>query len=216
MVLVDFRAALDTINLDILIRRLRLRYGFVGKALDWIMSYLPERTQRVVIGGQSSSTTTLTAGVPQDSILGPLLFSLYVQPIGDFIRAHGLFFHHYADDHPSALAAVVQQMEDCLDDIKQWMAWNYMCMNDGKTQHLPIAPKSAAALVDGSVIRVGVSTITASRCVRNLGVFIDRHLDIKSKCLKPSVHAHSPPHQSNQPFFTQTLKGSQFHHHTAA
>ena len=49
-------------------------------------------------------------------------------------------------------------------------------MNGGKTQYLPIAPKSAAALVDGSVIRVGVSTITASRCVRNLGVFTDRHL----------------------------------------
>ena len=131
LVLVDFSATFDTINHDILIRRLRLRYGFVGKALDWIISYLQERTQRIVIGGQSSSTTTLTAGVPQGSVLGPLLFSLYVQPIGDIIRAHGLFFHHYADDlhiyshfdlNPSALAAVVQQMEDCLDDIKRWMA----------------------------------------------------------------------------------------------
>ena len=60
-------------------------------------------------------------------------------------------------------------------------------MNDGKTQYLPIVPTYAAGLVDGSVIRVGVSTITASRCVRNFGVFIDRYLDIKSKCLEPSV-----------------------------
>ena len=75
-----------------------MRYGFVGKALDWLRSYLKERTQRVVIGDQSSSTTTLTTGVPQGSVLGPLLFSLYVQPIGDIIRAHGLFFHQYADD----------------------------------------------------------------------------------------------------------------------
>ena len=72
-------------------------------------------------------------------------------------------------------------MEDCLDDIKQWMAWHSMCMNDGKTQYLPIEPKSSAELVDGSVIRVGVSTITASRCVRNIGVFIDRHLDVKKQ-----------------------------------
>ena len=71
-------AAFDTINHDILIRRRRLRYGFVGKALDWIISYLQERTQRIVIGDQSSNTTTLTAGVPQGSVLGPLLFSLYV------------------------------------------------------------------------------------------------------------------------------------------
>ena len=72
-------------------------------------------------------------------------------------------------------------MEDCLDDIKQWMAWNSMCMNDGKTPYLPIVPKFAAALVDGNVIRVGVSTITASQCVRNIGVFIVRHLDMKKQ-----------------------------------
>ena len=64
-----------------------------------------------------------------------------------------------------------------------------MDMNDGK--YLPIAHKSAAALIDGSVICVGVSTITASRCVQNLGVVIDRHLDIKKTCHKLSAHAHS-------------------------
>ena len=90
MLLVDFSSAFDKINHNILIRRLSLRYGFVGKTLDWMISYLKERTQRVVIGDQSSSTTTLTRGVPQGSVLGPLLFSLYVQPIGDIIRAHGL------------------------------------------------------------------------------------------------------------------------------
>ena len=111
LVLVDFSAAFDTMNHGILIRRLRLRCGFG------------------LIGGQSASTTTLTADVPQSSVLGPLLFSLYVQHIGDTIRAHGLFFHHYVDDlqiyshfdlNPSALAAVVQQMEHCLDNITNW------------------------------------------------------------------------------------------------
>ena len=74
LLLVDFNSAFDTINHSILIRRLSLRYGFVGKTLDWMISYLKERTQRVVIGDQSSSTTTLTRGVPQGSVLGPLLF----------------------------------------------------------------------------------------------------------------------------------------------
>ena len=78
LLLVDFSNAFDTINHNILIRRLRLRYGVFVKALDWVISYLKERTQRVVIGDQSSSTTTLTAGVPQGSVFGPLLFSLYV------------------------------------------------------------------------------------------------------------------------------------------
>ena len=75
-----------------------------------------------------------------------------------------------------------------------------MCMNDGKTQYLPIVPKSAAALVDGSVIRVGVSTITASRCVQNLGVFIDIYEKV-SVSNRQRMLILPPPHQSNQPFF---------------
>ena len=139
-------------------------YGFVGKALEWLISDLKERTQRVVIGDQSSSTTTVTTGVPQGSVLGPLLSSLYVQPIGDIIRAHGLFFHQYADDlqvyanfdlNHSALLAAVKQMKDCLDDVKIWMARNSMFVNYGKTQYLPIVLKSADAIVGKSVIRVG-------------------------------------------------------------
>ena len=111
-------------------------------------------------------------------------------------------------------------MEDCLDDIKQWMAWNYMCMNDGKTQYLPIAPKSAAALVYDSVIRVGVSTITASRCVRNLVVFIDRQLYMKKQVSQTVSACSFYLRHINQisRFFTQTDKGtrSQCHHHIAA
>ena len=88
------------------------------------------RTQRVVIRDASSNTTCLTSGVPQGSVHGPLLFSLYVQPIGDIIRAHGLSSHHYADDlqlychfdlTATALATTLLRMEDCVDVVKQWM-----------------------------------------------------------------------------------------------
>ncbi|KAK2156424.1 hypothetical protein NP493_1975g00007 [Ridgeia piscesae] len=58
---------------------------------------------------------------------------------------------------------------------------NSMFMKDGKTQYLPIVPKSADAIVDKSVIRVGEATITASRCVQCIGVCIDRHLDMKKQ-----------------------------------
>ena len=135
-------------------------------------------------------TTTLTTGVPQGSVLVPLLFSVYVQPIVHIIRAHGLLFHQYADDlqvhahfylNHCALVAAVKQMEDCLDEVKVWMARNSTFMNDGKTQYLPIVPKSADAIVDKSVIRVGMATSTASLCVQCLGVCIDRHLDIKKQ-----------------------------------
>ena len=97
LVLIDFSAAVDTINHKIMIQRLHLRYGIVGKALGWLISYLQDRTQRVVIR-DASSNTCVTPGVPQGSVLGPLLFSMCVQPIGDIIRAHGLCVRHYADD----------------------------------------------------------------------------------------------------------------------
>ena len=89
----------------------------------------------------------VTSGVPHGSVLGPLLFSLYIQPIGDIITAHGLCFHHYADDlqlycHFDITATALSGgMEDCLDVVNMWMASHYMCMNDNKTEYLPVIPK---------------------------------------------------------------------------
>ena len=76
---------------NIMIRRFQLCYGFVAKALALFQSYLEGRTQPVVIRDAPSNTTRVTPGVPQGSVLGPLLFSLYLQPIGDIITAHGFF-----------------------------------------------------------------------------------------------------------------------------
>ena len=92
LVLVNFSGAFDTVNHNIMIQQLQLRYGFVGKALAWLQSYLEGRTQRVVIHDASSNTTRVTSGIPQGSVLGPLLFSLYVQPISDIITAHDFVF----------------------------------------------------------------------------------------------------------------------------
>ena len=78
LVFIDFSSAFGTIDHAMLLRRLGLRYGLEGKALNLIASYLQGRTKRVVIGEQSSSSSMLKSGVPQGSVLGPLLFSLYV------------------------------------------------------------------------------------------------------------------------------------------
>ena len=191
LVFIDFSSAFDTIDHAILLRRLRLRYGLEGKALDIIASYLKRRTQCVVIGEQSSSPSMLTSGVPHGSVLGPLLFSLYVQPIGDIIRANGLFYHQYADDlqlychfalTKQAFAEAVHHIEKCVDELKDWMTANLLSMNDSKTQYLPIVPKSAAWLLDEvNAIRIGDDTVTAATTVRNLGVYFDHHLDMNSQ-----------------------------------
>ena len=87
--------------------------------------------------------------------------------------------------------AAVKQMEDYLDEVKVWMARNSMFMNDGKTQYLQIVPKSAGAIVDTSMIRVGVATITASLYIQCLVFALIGTLTRRNKCRKLSVLALS-------------------------
>ena len=80
LVLLDLSAAFDTIDHDILIRRLRKQFGFSGSALRWFTSYLFDRSQKVVIGSTESKPHHVTSGVPQGSVLGPLLFIYTLHP----------------------------------------------------------------------------------------------------------------------------------------
>ena len=96
VLLLDLSAAFDTVDHQILLSRLKCRYGFHCKVLDWFSSYLSDRKQ-FVEGGRSSSHN-LNYGLPQGSILGPMLFSLYTSALADLIRKHNMDFHLYADD----------------------------------------------------------------------------------------------------------------------
>ena len=98
LVLLNLSAAFDTIDHAILLDRLRDRYGFSGTVLRWIESYLKGRPQCIVLDKILSRPRYLSCGVPQGSVLGPLLFSLYIAPLEDIISAHGLDAMMYADD----------------------------------------------------------------------------------------------------------------------
>ena len=89
LVLLDLSSAFDMVNHQILLKRLQDRYGIYGTVLDWLKSYLSERTQSVKIGDETSEPIRLARGVPQGSVLGPSLFSLYVAPIEDIIKSYG-------------------------------------------------------------------------------------------------------------------------------
>ena len=96
--LLDLSAAFDTVSHAILLQRLHARLGLSGSALAWLTSYLPGRTQAVHINGSTSPAHELKSGVPQGSVLGPLLFCIYTLPLGDIIRKHGIKYHFYAGD----------------------------------------------------------------------------------------------------------------------
>ena len=91
--LLDLSAAFDTVDHDILITKLKHRFGITGKALGWIQSYLSRRTQIVNIGTERLSSRNLICGVPQGSVLGPILYSMYTSLLTDIISKHNMNHH---------------------------------------------------------------------------------------------------------------------------
>lgn len=90
LVLLDLSTAFDTVDHKILINRLENWVGLSGLVLEWLKSYLKNRSFFVALGNQSSKHFDISCGVPQGSILGPLLFSLYMLPLGNVIRNCGI------------------------------------------------------------------------------------------------------------------------------
>ena len=102
LVLLDLSAAFNIVDHKIPLNQLENHFGIKGMALQWIESYLTNWTQRVVIGdmkttGAKSESMSLKFGVPQGSVLGPILFTLYTCPLGQICAKHVLY-HLYADD----------------------------------------------------------------------------------------------------------------------
>ena len=98
LVLLDLLAAFDTVNHRILLERLKIMFGLTGTVINWITSNLLGRSQKVVVGNVNSSAVPLLCGVPQGSILGPTLFTLYTTPLSKFCNKYAVTYHLYADD----------------------------------------------------------------------------------------------------------------------
>ena len=142
LVMIDLSSAFDTIDHSILLSRLELRYGIKSVVLEWFRSYLYGRVQRINIDDSFSPPHPLTTGVPQGSVLGSLLISLYVQPLGGIIRENSIQFHHYADDlqlyahfdlNKGSLESTIFRMPDCICNVQSWFSNNKLKMNPDKT-----------------------------------------------------------------------------------
>ena len=168
-------------------------------ALQWFGSYLSERTQRVSIDTVSSEHKSLLYGVPQGSVLGPIIFCVYTLPLGRIIQSHGIAYHIYADDtqflqpfNISDPSPALHKLEHCISDIRKWMIENQLKINDDKTELIRITSKPKKQCASDCSIQIGHCTVTPSPSARNLGVIfvsimsMDAH--ISQTCR--SIHGH--------------------------
>ena len=103
LVLLDLSSAFDTTDHDTLLSRMETQFAVTGATLNWFRLYLTNRIKAVVIGdhlsdGSKLTPIPLTSGTLQGSVLGPILFMLYMVPLGDLCRKNGIEFHFYVDD----------------------------------------------------------------------------------------------------------------------
>ena len=203
--LLDLSAAFDTIDHQVLLKRLYVTYGITGTALKWFHSYLSNRKQRILINGSYSSDFDLPQGVPQGSCLGPLLFTLYASKLFDVVESHLPNVHAYADDtqlyisfKPDCSATemdAVDALQACIRDIRTWMVQDKLRLNDAKTEFLIIGTRAQLNKVTISDLQVGEVKVSAVHSVRNLGAWFDANMNmithINSICQDIYYHLHN-------------------------
>ena len=201
LVLLDRSAGFDTIDHDIMLSRLKTVLGIDGIALQWFKSYLTGRTQSMKIHDALSAVLMLIYGVPQGSVLGPLLFLVYLLPLRHLIKTHGLEMHGYADDtqiymscstpnDKISVAEDCRRIEMCLHDIHSWMSNNKLKLNSEKTEIILIGTRVQVEAMNVSSLSVaGVQVNISGRPVRNLGVELDPLLSMSAQVNKMVKHS---------------------------
>ena len=119
LTLLDLSAAFDTIDHKLLFSRLHSWFGVTGLALNWFSSYLTDRAQQVKLCNLLSSPATLKFGVPQGSVLGPILFTLYTSPLSKIIDSHKISHHLYADDTQLYVSFSTKNVSKSINTLKQ-------------------------------------------------------------------------------------------------
>ena len=179
-IFIDLQKAFDTVNHNILLMKLE-HYGIRGTALDWFKSYLSDRKQYVSVNGSNSSHLNITCGVPQGSVLGPLLFLIYINDLP--LSSSKLDFYLFADDtniyyEAESLHHLQNVVNKELKKVKLWLDVNKLSLNIDKTNFIIFKSPQHSAPETVS-IKIGNLPIKQTCYVKFLGVLLDENLSWK-------------------------------------
>ena len=200
VMMLDLSAAFDTVDHNLLLKILEQEIGIGGTVLKWFRSFLTGRSQRIRLGKVTSEVITIMFGVPQGSVLGPVLFNLYIRSIYSLVKRLGFNIMGYADDHQvtksftcsSQTEVLTIELQNCFETIKRWMNQFFLQLNDSKTQFIVFGSSNVLRSLKINGINLGSNTtIRFVSTVKNLGVYMESSLtfekqtmELKRKCFR--------------------------------
>ena len=173
--MLDFSSAFDTIDHTILVHRQHTDFGFTDTVLQWFSSYLTDRTHYVSLCNHCSDFAPVHSGDPQGSVLGPILFTMYIKPLCAIIDSHSIIHHSFADDlqlqmsaPPDRISELLHSIQSCIGDVKAWATANMLKLNDSKTELMLVTSKRSKRLHNlPTSITIGNAQIPFKQSVKN-------------------------------------------------
>ena len=188
----------DRTKHGILLERLQVTFGVDNSALAWFRSYLAGRRQHVRCGGKRSALSDVICGLPQGSVLGPILFILYIADLASIVADHGLSLHQYADSQiygscqSDATSSLTNTVSQCVDSISKWMRSNRLQLNANKAEVMWCSWTRKLSQLPSCSFSVAGALVCPVNSVRDLHIHSSTTTSLRLLTFSELCHAVSP------------------------